>query len=111
VLISIQYIVMAVVGGLGTVWGAVVGAAAITLLVQGLDQLANLPGMPSYAPSVLSYAVYALVLIVVVLFLPNGLLPTIAGRLSRRLGASAGGSGLPPFDPDAQPPGRIRPLS
>ncbi|TMR99770.1 branched-chain amino acid ABC transporter permease [Nonomuraea basaltis] len=84
VLISIQYIVMAVVGGLGTIWGAVVGAGAITLLVQGLDGLANLPGMPSYAPSVLSYAVYALVLIVVVLFLPNGLLPAIAGRLSRK---------------------------
>ncbi|MGP3956870.1 branched-chain amino acid ABC transporter permease [Nonomuraea sp. 3N208] len=80
VLISIQYIVMAVVGGLGTIWGAVVGAGAIMLLVQGLDQLANLPGMPSYAPSVLSYAVYALVLIVVVLFMPHGLVPAITGR-------------------------------
>ena len=76
VLISIQYIVMAVVGGLGTIWGAVVGATAITLLVQGLDRIASLPGMPTYAPSVLSYAVYALVLILVVLFLPRGLLPT-----------------------------------
>jgi branched-chain amino acid transport system permease protein len=82
VLISIQYIVMAVVGGLGTVWGAVVGATAITLLVQGLDRVANLPGMPTYAPSVLSYAVYALVLILVVLFLPRGLLPTFARRTS-----------------------------
>ncbi|MFC4113142.1 branched-chain amino acid ABC transporter permease [Nonomuraea zeae] len=87
VLISIQYIVMAVVGGLGTIWGAVVGAAAITLLVQGLNSLAALPGMPTYAPSVLSYAVYALVLILVVLFLPNGLLPAVAGRLSRKRGS------------------------
>ncbi|MEU6785574.1 branched-chain amino acid ABC transporter permease [Nonomuraea angiospora] len=83
VLISIQYIVMAVVGGLGTIWGAVVGATAITLLVQGLNSLAALPGMPSYAPSVLSYAVYALVLILVVLFLPRGLLPAVSGRLTR----------------------------
>ncbi|MFF4617039.1 branched-chain amino acid ABC transporter permease [Nonomuraea jabiensis] len=83
VLISIQYIVMAVVGGLGTIWGAVVGATAITLLVQGLNSLAALPGMPSYAPSVLSYAVYALVLILVVLFLPRGLLPAFSGRLDR----------------------------
>lgn len=82
VLISIQYIVMAVVGGLGTIWGAVVGATAITLLVQGLDSLASLPGMPTYAPSVLSYAVYALVLIVVVLFLPHGLVPALSSRLS-----------------------------
>ncbi|MEO3789101.1 branched-chain amino acid ABC transporter permease [Nonomuraea sp. B10E15] len=81
VLISIQYIVMAVVGGLGTIWGAVVGASAITLLLQVLNTLGALPGMPTYAPSVLSYAVYALVLIVVVLFLPQGLLPAVAGRL------------------------------
>ncbi|MGV9384542.1 branched-chain amino acid ABC transporter permease [Nonomuraea sp. NPDC003707] len=83
VLISIQYIVMAVVGGLGTIWGAVVGATAITLLVQGLNSLAALPGMPSYAPGVLSYAVYALVLILVVLFLPRGLLPAVSGRIDR----------------------------
>ncbi|MET7336815.1 branched-chain amino acid ABC transporter permease [Nonomuraea sp. NPDC005650] len=83
VLISIQYIVMAVVGGLGTIWGAVAGATAITLLVQGLNSLAALPGMPSYAPSVLSYAVYALVLILVVLFLPRGLLPAVSDRLNR----------------------------
>lgn len=82
VLLSIQYIVMAVVGGLGTIWGAVAGAAAITLLVQGLDRLATLPGMPAYAPGVLSYAVYALVLIVVVLFLPRGLVPAVSGRLT-----------------------------
>ena len=85
VLISIQYIVMAVVGGLGTVWGAVVGATAITLLVQGLNVVGALPGMPAYAPSVLSYAVYALVLILVVLFLPQGLVPAITRRLPKRM--------------------------
>jgi branched-chain amino acid transport system permease protein len=84
VLISIQYIVMAVVGGLGTIWGAVVGATAITLLVQGLNTVGTLPGMPTYAPSVLSYAVYALVLVIVVLFLPQGLLPAVTAWLRRR---------------------------
>ncbi|WP_327102618.1 branched-chain amino acid ABC transporter permease [Nonomuraea glycinis] len=87
VLISIQYIVMAVVGGLGTIWGAVVGATAITLLVQGLNIVGALPGMPTYAPSVLSYAVYALVLILVVLFLPQGLLPALTRRLPSRVRA------------------------
>ncbi|MET8001026.1 branched-chain amino acid ABC transporter permease [Nonomuraea glycinis] len=87
VLISIQYIVMAVVGGLGTIWGAVVGATAITLLVQGLNIVGALPGMPTYAPSVLSYAVYALVLILVVLFLPQGLLPALTRRLPARVRA------------------------
>jgi branched-chain amino acid transport system permease protein len=87
VLISIQYIVMAVVGGLGTIWGAVVGATAITLLLQALNIVGALPGMPSYAPSVLSYAVYALVLIIVVLFLPQGLLPALTRRLPARVRA------------------------
>ncbi|HEY9521669.1 MAG TPA: branched-chain amino acid ABC transporter permease, partial [Thermopolyspora sp.] len=84
VLLSIEFVVMAVVGGLGTIWGAVVGAAVITLLLQLLNVIGTAPGMPSYAPSVLSYAVYAIVLIVVVLFFPRGLLGSIrAGARSR----------------------------
>jgi branched-chain amino acid transport system permease protein len=76
VLLSVQYVVMAVVGGLGTVWGALFGAVAVTLLVQELTTLGTRPGMPDYAPTVLSYAVYALLLILVVTFLPRGLFPT-----------------------------------
>jgi branched-chain amino acid transport system permease protein len=89
VLLSIQYVVMAVVGGLGTVWGALFGAAAITLLVQFLTDLATRPGMPSYAPTVLSYAVYASLLILVVLFLPRGIVPAVAGRWRARRAARA----------------------
>jgi branched-chain amino acid transport system permease protein len=75
VLLSVEYVVMAVVGGLGTLAGGVVGAVAITLLVQVLNELGTRPGMPSYAPSVLSYAVYGLLLVLVVLFLPRGIVP------------------------------------
>lgn len=85
VLLSVEYVVMAVVGGLGTIWGAVLGAAAITLLVQLLNDLGTLPGMPSYAPSVFSYAVYALLLVLVLLFMPRGLLPSITDWLRRHL--------------------------
>lgn len=77
VLLSIEYVVMAVVGGLGTVTGGVVGAVAIVLLVQLLNDIGTQPGMPSYAPSVLSYAVYGLLLVIVVLFLPRGLVPAL----------------------------------
>ena len=73
VLLSFEYVVMAVVGGLGTISGALVGAATVTLVVQLLNELATLPGMPSYAPSVLSYAAYSTLLIVAVLLLPGGL--------------------------------------
>ena len=77
VLLSVEYVVMAVVGGLGTVTGGVVGAVAITLLVQLLNDIGTRPGMPSYAPGVLSYAVYGLLLVVVVLYLPRGLVPAL----------------------------------
>ena len=73
VLLSFEYVVMAVVGGLGTISGALLGAAGVTLLVQLLNRAATLPGMPSYAPTVLSYATYSTLLLVVVLVLPDGL--------------------------------------
>jgi branched-chain amino acid transport system permease protein len=84
ILLSIEYVVMAVVGGLGTISGPVVGAAGIVLLVQVLNEIGTRPGMPSYAPSVLSYAVYALLLVLVVLFLPRGIVPALA-RLRDRI--------------------------
>jgi branched-chain amino acid transport system permease protein len=77
VLLSIEYVVMAVVGGLGTLAGGVVGATLVVLLVQVLTELGTRPGMPSYAPGVLSYAVYGLLLVVVVLWLPRGLVPAL----------------------------------
>ncbi len=77
VLLSIQFLVMAAVGGLGATWGSLAGAAAITLLVQLLQYAGTRPGMPPLAPSVFSYGVYALVLVVVMLFLPQGLLPAL----------------------------------
>jgi branched-chain amino acid transport system permease protein len=83
VLLSVQYVVMAVVGGLGTVWGALFGAVVVTLIVQLLSTLATRPDMPDYAPAVLSYAVYALLLILVVLLLPRGL---AGGTVTRRRG-------------------------
>ncbi|MCW2899481.1 MAG: branched-chain amino acid transporter permease [Streptosporangiaceae bacterium] len=83
ILLSIEYVVMAVVGGLGTIWGALAGAVAVTLLVQVLNNVGTLEGMPSYAPSVLSYAVYALLLITAVLFLPGGIVPAVRDRLTR----------------------------
>jgi branched-chain amino acid transport system permease protein len=87
VLLSIEFVVMAVVGGLGTISGPVVGATAIILLIQALTELGTRPGMPSYAPSVLSYAVYAVLLVLAMLFLPRGLVPAArewVARLGRK---------------------------
>jgi branched-chain amino acid transport system permease protein len=89
VLLSIQFLIMATVGGLGSVSGSLVGAAAITLLVQLLTRVGTLPGMPLHAPAVFSYAVYGLVLVLVLLLLPQGLVPAVQARLGARRAVSA----------------------
>jgi len=88
VMLSIEYIVMAAVGGLGKVSGAVLGSALVFLLVHGLSRVATASGMPSTAPIILSYAVYALLLVSAVLFLPSGLVG-LAARAAARVRARA----------------------
>jgi branched-chain amino acid transport system permease protein len=87
VLLSIQFLIMATVGGLGSLWGSLVGAALVFLVVQLLQTLGTLPGMPLRAPVVFSYAVYGLVLVLVMLRMPQGVVPTLQARWSRRAGA------------------------
>ena len=89
VMLSIEYVVMAAVGGLGKVSGALSGSVVVFLLVHGLSRVATLNGMPGTAPVILSYAVYAVLLITAVLFLPGGLVAfasTNWGRLRARFG-------------------------
>ena len=76
--LSIEFLVMAAVGGLGTIAGAIIGSAAVQLLVQLLSRLATMSGMPDTAPVILSYAVYAGLLVPAVLFLPRGMVSVIA---------------------------------
>lgn len=72
VLLSIEFVVIAAVGGLGTISGAIVGTLIVLLLVHGLSRLATMSGMPNTAPVILSYAAYAGLLVLAVLFLPGG---------------------------------------
>jgi branched-chain amino acid transport system permease protein len=84
VLLSIQFLIMATVGGLGSVWGAAVGTAVVYLVVQLFENLGTAPGMPVRAPAIFSYALYALVLIAIMLLLPRGLVPTVQGWFQSR---------------------------
>lgn len=84
ILMSIEFIVMAVVGGMRTVWGPVAGAAGITALVQLLNTLGTQPGMPTYAAAVFSYALYAVLLILILLFLPRGVCGEAVALFERR---------------------------
>jgi branched-chain amino acid transport system permease protein len=81
---SIEFLIMATVGGLGSIWGAAVGATLVSLVVQVLQGLGTLPGMPLRAPAIFSYAVYGLILVGVMLALPAGVVPSVRAMLRRR---------------------------
>jgi branched-chain amino acid transport system permease protein len=77
-LASFSYVVMAVIGGLGTSWGGVLGAVLLSSLMQALNTVSNMPSMPPTAAPVLQYAAYAVVLVAALLYLPRGLAPSLA---------------------------------
>lgn len=102
--LSIEFVVMVVIFGLGSVWGALLGAAGISILVQVLNQVGTAPGMPEYMPTLLSYAAYGVALVLIMVFLPAGLLPAFRSlwAAARRRGGADGpaapgrGGGPPP---------------
>ncbi|TAN20487.1 MAG: branched-chain amino acid ABC transporter permease [Actinomycetota bacterium] len=73
VVLSIEFVIMVVVGGIGTVAGALVGAALITVISQVLISLGTGPSLPAQLPTVLSLGVYAVILILILRLLPSGL--------------------------------------
>ncbi|SDE85554.1 branched-chain amino acid transport system permease protein [Salipiger thiooxidans] len=70
---SVEMVTMAVLGGVGSVLGATFGAAILTLLPQVLTVFAEYEQL-----------VLGLVMVLVMIFLPQGLLPSIARRLRGR---------------------------
>ena len=86
---SVEALVAAIVGGLGTLWGPVLGALALNLLGEGTRSLfGSLPGI--------NMVIYGGVLIVIVMFAPRGILGL--GRSVRGLWSPA-----PPPAPTPQP--------
>jgi len=87
VVLSVEYVVMVAVGGLGNVYGAVAGTVAILYLEQKLRELGARDELfswqlPDAAPTVFSYGVFGLILIVIMLFFPRGLLPAIGDTMA-----------------------------
>lgn len=85
---SFTYVIMAVVGGLGTIWGGVVGAVIVSVLLQVLNTVSSQPGLPPTAAPIMQYATYGALLVLALLFMPRGVVPTVdagVGRLLKRL--------------------------
>ena len=70
---SVELITMVVVGGMASIFGSIVGAALLTLLPQ---VLATLEGWETVA--------FGSILILTMIFLPRGLVPTLAARFGRK---------------------------
>lgn len=69
---SIELILMVILGGMGSISGAVVGAGIVTLLPQVLTAVEHFEPL-----------IYGLILIMVMVFMPKGLVPTLATRFRR----------------------------
>lgn len=72
---SVELVTMVVVGGMASIWGSVFGAALLSLLPE---LLARFEGFETIA--------FGLILVVTMIFLPRGLVPSIVARLTRREG-------------------------
>ena len=75
---SIEIILGPVIGGVGTLFGPILGAAVLTLLSDGITEA--LAALGWEIPGV-KQVFYGLVLLVVVMFLPNGIWPALARRM------------------------------
>jgi branched-chain amino acid transport system permease protein len=75
---SIEMILGPLVGGIGTLFGPLLGAAALSVLGEGLRGATDAAGIQ--LPG-LTQLVYGIVLLLVVRFLPHGIWPALARRL------------------------------
>ncbi|NRF94376.1 branched-chain amino acid ABC transporter permease [Paenibacillus frigoriresistens] len=72
--VSVQYLSMILVGGLGTIYGSVVGACFVVLIPEGLRLTTNImPKGLSVNLLELQQVIYGLIIIVVILFANKGL--------------------------------------
>jgi branched-chain amino acid transport system permease protein len=70
---SIEFVTMAVLGGLGSILGSIVGAALLTVLPQVLTVFHEY-----------EHIVLGLIMIVFMIFLRAGIVPSLAAIFSRR---------------------------
>ncbi len=81
--VSVNAIVPAVIGGIGTIWGPVVGALVVGPLSEWIaNVLREPPAFLDFLQGVtgLDVAVYAALLILIVLFMPKGIYGTLRDR-------------------------------
>jgi branched-chain amino acid transport system permease protein len=97
--LSVQLLLMVVLGGLGTVWGALIGAVAVEALGEGMRSL--IPIVIPGASGEVQLLGFGLVLVLLVVLLPGGLAQLWA-RLTSRARSSTVRALVRPATPDTR---------
>lgn len=83
-LASVLIVVMAVTGGLASIWGAIFGAATIRVLGDELlPRLENLAFLKAWDIHYLNIIIYGLLLILIMIFMPQGLFVSLRDTFNR----------------------------
>ena len=72
---SVQFVVMAVVGGLASIWGPILGVAVITIMTEGLKSI--MPILIPQAGGEYEIVIFGTILVIIMIFMPDGLTATI----------------------------------
>ncbi|MEJ2154325.1 MAG: branched-chain amino acid ABC transporter permease [Desulfobacteraceae bacterium] len=74
IFVSVDFVIMVVVGGMGSIWGTLFGTALITLLPEWIEALDTYKDV-----------VHGLILVLILLFLPQGLVTGIAAAVRKHI--------------------------
>ncbi len=78
---SIEIILAPIIGGVGTLFGPILGAAVLTVLSESINELLALSG---YEIAGAKQILYGIALGLAIMFMPHGIWPAIANRLGFR---------------------------
>ena len=75
---SIEIILGPIIGGVGTLFGPILGAAVLTILADGITEILGAMGWE--IPGI-KQVFYGIVMLLVIMFLPHGIWPPLARKL------------------------------
>jgi branched-chain amino acid transport system permease protein len=71
VIVSIELLMMIIVGSVSTIWGAILGAVVITLLPNVLEEF-----------DAYKTLIYGVLIVLIMIFMPNGLIQFLVDRVA-----------------------------
>ena len=100
---SIFVLAMVILGGLGSIWGVVLGAVALTfinyrLIPDVLNEVPNKVGL-DFDLSELSFGIFGFLLVIMMVLRPEGLIPERRRQMELEEGIGAGDTELDLVEP------------